>query len=96
MLFIFAFVLFIIPNLHYAQSAADSLLDFIQQNKSRSSLLLKKNDTVIAALNENKLMPLASTVKIIVAIEFAKQASHHIFNENEKVSLNELDKYYIT
>ena len=40
-------------------------------------------------------MPLASTVKIIVAIEFAKQAAHNIFNKNEKIPLSELDKYYI-
>jgi hypothetical protein len=32
----------------YAQPDADSLLNFIQQNKSRSSLFLKKNDTVVA------------------------------------------------
>ena len=40
-------------------------------------------------------MPLASTVKIIMAIEFAKQASHNVFNENERIPLSELDKYYI-
>ena len=40
-------------------------------------------------------MPLASTVKIIVAIEFAKQAAHNIFNKNEKIPLSELDKYYL-
>ena len=40
-------------------------------------------------------MPLASTVKIIVAIEFAKQAAHNIFNENKKIPLSELDKYYL-
>lgn len=90
-----AFVLLTAPTLLYSQSGADSLLNFIQQNKSRSSLFLKKNDTVIAALNENKLMPLASTVKIIVGIEFAKQASHNIFNANKRIPLNELDKYYI-
>ena len=70
-------------------------IHFIKQNKSRSSLLLKKNDTVIAKLDENKLMPLASTVKIMVAIEFAKQAAHDIFDENKKIPLSELDKYYI-
>ncbi|MEP6927994.1 MAG: serine hydrolase, partial [Ginsengibacter sp.] len=79
----------------HAQSKADSLLNFIKQNKSRSSFFLKKNDTVISKLNEDKLMPLASTVKIMVAIEFAKQAAHNIFNQNKKVSLSELEKYYL-
>ena len=79
----------------YSQSNADSLLSFIKQNKTRSSLFLRKNDTVIAQLNEDKLMPLASTVKIIVAIEFSKQAAHNVFNENERIALSELDKYYL-
>lgn len=77
------------------KNGADSLLNFIQQNKYKSSLYLKKNDSVIARLNQNKMMPLASTAKIIIAIEFAKQASHNIFNENNRIPLTELDKYYI-
>lgn len=88
-------ILLFLNNDSKAQNLADSLLHFIQQNKSRSSLYLKMNDSVIAHLNENKLMPLASTAKIIIAIEFAKQASFHLFDENKRVSLRELDKYYI-
>ena len=78
-----------------AQTSADSLLNFIKANPTRSSLYLKQNDTMLAHLNENSMMPLASTVKILVAVEFAKQAANKIFNENEMVSLNELDKYYL-
>ncbi len=92
---IFCFIFSLSSSIAYSQSNADSLLNFIKQNKSRSSLFLRKNDTVIAQLNENNLMPLASTVKIIVAIEFAKQAAHNVFNKNEKIPLSELDKYYI-
>ena len=40
-------------------------------------------------------MPLASTVKIMVAIEFAQQSIHEVINENEYVALSELNKYYI-
>ncbi len=79
----------------YSQAGADSLLSFIKQNESRSSLYLVKNDTVVATLNENKLMPLASTVKIIVAVEFAKQAAAKVFDDNSRIPLSELEKYYI-
>jgi D-alanyl-D-alanine carboxypeptidase len=78
-----------------AQGNADSLLDFIKKNQAKSSLVLQKNNTVIARLNENKLMPLASTVKIIVAIEFAKQAAKNLINQDATVALSELDKYYL-
>lgn len=89
-------VLFFSNNKILAQTeGADSLLNFIQQNKYKSSLYLKKNDSVIVRLNQNKMMPLASTAKIIIAIEFAKQASHNIFDENMRIPLAELNKYYI-
>ena len=74
---------------------ADSFLNFINANKNRASVYITRNDTAIASLNENKLMPLASTVKIMVAIEFARQSGHDMINENNYVTLSELDKYYI-
>ncbi len=74
---------------------ADSLLNFILANRSKVSVYITRNDTAIAALNENKLMPLASTVKIMVAIEFAKQSARDMINENSYIPLSELNKYYI-
>ncbi len=78
-----------------AQNAADSLLDFISKNKQRAALYLVQNDTVMAQVNQNKMMPLASTVKIMVALEFAKQAAKNVVKENTLVSLKELDKFYL-
>ena len=76
-------------------AAADSLLHFIKSNKERSSVYMTRNDTIIAYLNESKLMPLASTVKILIAIEFAKQAGDGLIDKNGYVLLDELDKYYL-
>lgn len=82
-------------NASFAQTGADSLLSFIQQHPDNSSVRLQRNDTVIVSRNENKMMPLASTVKIMVALEFAKQASHQLIDPAKQVALSELDKYYI-
>ena len=82
-------------NAQLQPALADSLINFINNNKTRASVYITQNDTVIARLNENKMMPLASTVKILVAIEFAQQSIHEMINENSLVSLDELDKYYI-
>ncbi len=87
--------LLLILSSSIAQTTADSLLNFIQANKSRASLFLSVNDTVVGRLNENTMMPLASTVKILVAIEFAKQAANNIFDKEEMIPLKELDKYYL-
>jgi D-alanyl-D-alanine carboxypeptidase len=93
----FLLLLFIISNIGYikGQTTADSLLNFIKANSSRASIYLTENDSVLARVNENKMMPLASTVKILVAIEFAKQASKNIIAENDMVALNELESYYL-
>lgn len=74
---------------------ADSLLNFLSSHRKTSSLYFVKNDTVMARLNENKLMPLASTVKMLVAVEFAKQAAAHVINAGSPVSLTDLGKYYL-
>ena len=74
---------------------ADSFFNFINANKARASVYITRNDTVLAHLNENKLMPLASTVKIMIAVEFAQQSTHEMINENSYVRLGELEKYYI-
>jgi D-alanyl-D-alanine carboxypeptidase len=74
---------------------ADSFFTFIKNNPSRSSVYITRNDTVIARLNENKMMPLASTVTILVAVEFAQQSTHEMINENAFVPMTDLEKFYI-
>lgn len=78
-----------------AQSAADSLLNFILKNKERSSLYMLKNDYEYAKLNEDKLMPLAGTANLIVAVEFAKQAAYNVFGFNARIPLKDIKKYYL-
>ncbi len=74
---------------------ADSFLYFIKANPLRSSVYITRNDTAIARLNENKLMPLASTVTMLVAIEFAQQSTHEMINENTYVPVADVEKFYI-
>ena len=92
-------VFMLLPGIH-AQAQldpvkADSFLYFIKANPLRSAVYITRNDTAIARLNENKLMPLASTVTILVAIEFAQQSTHEMINENTYVPLADVEKFYI-
>ncbi len=84
---------FISGSLH-AQSGADSLLNFLLKNKERTSVYLQKNDYVIARLNEDKQMPLAATMNIMVAVEFAKQSVYNVINYNNYVALKDIEKFY--
>jgi D-alanyl-D-alanine carboxypeptidase len=85
----------LLVNAAAAQSTADSLLYFIKNNKSKAALYLVQNDVVLAQLNESKIMPLASTVKILVALEFAKQAGQNVFKKDKRVPVKDLNKYYL-
>ena len=40
-------------------------------------------------------MPLASTVKLLIAIEFAQQSAHEMINENSYAKLADIEKFYI-
>jgi D-alanyl-D-alanine carboxypeptidase len=92
---LFAFFLSKCADAQLQPALADSFFNFINANRNRASVYITRNDSVIASLNENKLMPLASTVKIMIAIEFAQQSANNMINENSFVNLEELDKYYI-
>jgi D-alanyl-D-alanine carboxypeptidase len=92
---IFQFIMLLITGNSYAQPGADSLLKFISNNPGRSSIFLVENDIVKARLNENKQMPLASTVKVLVAVEFAKQAGKNVISQTTMIPLKELARYYI-
>lgn len=64
-------------------------------NSGNVSMSIRHNDQTWIDINPNKLLPLASTVKIIIAIEYAKQAAEGKIVPNKKVKLKELDKFYI-
>jgi D-alanyl-D-alanine carboxypeptidase len=96
-LFLFVFTL-LWGNCVQAQpdpAKADSFYYFIKANPLRASVYITQNDTAIARLNENKLMPLASTVTMLVAIEFAQQSTHEMINENTYVPVADVEKFYI-
>ena len=92
------FIIFLCSNNSNAQlqpALADSFFNFINANRTRASVYISRNDTVIARLNENKLMPLASTFELLIAIEFAQQSTHEMINENSYAKLEDLEKFYI-
>ena len=75
------------------QAIADSLLPFILKNKDKASLYIVQNDSILAKQYENTLMPQASIVKILIAIELVKQAAGNVIDEHCLVALIEPDKY---
>ncbi|MFJ7939260.1 serine hydrolase [Peribacillus sp. NPDC096622] len=56
---------------------------------------LKRNNIIECSINSQKKLVLASTVKIIIAIEFAEQISKEKINPKTNISLDLLDVFYL-
>ena len=91
---VLAVVIFLIAFWHL-KNHPHFITEFLEKNPGRSSIYLIRNNEVILALNENKIMPLASTVKIIIALEYANQVSKNMISTDEAVDLGELNKFYL-
>ncbi|MFD1363423.1 serine hydrolase [Lentibacillus salinarum] len=74
---------------------ADYVLKFIAKNPKRSSLSIIKNGKSLADVHSDQLLSLASTVKIIIAIEYSQQAAHSEINPAEKIKTDDLARFYI-
>lgn len=79
-----------------AQNADKHIIaNFIKNNPGKSAVYIVQNGEVIADINSDRKSPLASTVKIIVAIEYAAQAAAGRIDPQMMVDTAELNKYYI-
>ncbi|GGP15969.1 serine hydrolase [Oceanobacillus neutriphilus] len=76
--------------------ATGLFMEFIKENKDtdRIAFLAAWNDEPIAEINPDLALPLASVVKIIIAIEFASQAEEGKMDPSEMISMEEVDKYF--
>ncbi len=88
-------VLIFAMSVYYLLPNENKVLNFIINNPARASILLFRNDTIFASQNVDKVMPLASTVKIILAIEYAEQSANGQLNPDELIPLSDLDKFYV-
>lgn len=79
----------------YKKTQPEAMARFIKENPHRASVCMVQNDTVFAAQNIDSVMPLASTVKIIVAVEYARQVAAGTIDPAEMIDTASLDRFYI-
>lgn len=78
----------------YAQNL-DKVISFIKENPKKASLYLIEDGKMVIDFNSRQQMPLASAVKTIVAIEFARQCDSKKISATKQVAVRDLNKYYI-
>lgn len=76
-------------------NGAETILNFLEKNRDKASVTIVRNGQKLASNAENRMMPLASTVKIIIAIEYARQAASGRLDPDQPVALEELDRFYV-
>ena len=73
----------------------DEVIRFIKENPKKASFYLIEDGKTVVNFNSQQQMPLASAVKTIIAIEFAKQSSLKKISPITKIAVKDLDRYYI-
>ncbi|MCA1060633.1 class A beta-lactamase-related serine hydrolase [Rossellomorea aquimaris] len=70
------------------------LLNYLKHHKNWSLTVVRNGET-LKSVREDEMLPLASAVKTIIAIEYAKQCREQTLDPSHSVSLEELERYYI-
>lgn len=88
-------LLFVLYVFNYYRPNANKILKFIKKHPEKAAILWERNNIALGSKNASRLMPLASTVKIIIAIEYAIQSANGIIDPEETVELAALEKFHI-
>jgi D-alanyl-D-alanine carboxypeptidase len=71
------------------------VVNFLEKNPETTSLYVTKNSEDIIKYQIEDQRPLASTLKIVIAIEYAYQVAEGKLDEEEQIPLTELDRFYL-
>ncbi|SMF00354.1 MULTISPECIES: serine hydrolase [Paenibacillus] len=73
----------------------EDVLKFIKHHPKQVSCCFVENGNPIIAYQSDQKMPLASVLKIMVAIEFVRQTRLGKVDPNQEIPLAQLDRFYI-
>jgi len=73
----------------------DYVMNHLLENSQTSSLYVAENGVELIAYQSDIVRPLASTVKMLVAVEYAMQIEEGMLHKDSFVALDDLNRYYI-
>lgn len=81
----------------FKTSNPEYIMEFVKEHAANGdvAISIQYNDENWVNVNENERLPLASTVKIILAITYAQQAAEGKINPKQLVSVADLNKFYL-
>lgn len=95
-LFIYGPIILVIGIASYSvfRDNPDYVLNHLKEHPQTTSLYVAQNGEKLITYQSDVVRPLASTVKILIAVEYAMQVDEGTLNKDSYVSLDELKKYY--
>ncbi|MGW8960016.1 serine hydrolase [Paenibacillus sp. NPDC055715] len=75
--------------------SAHRMLRFLEEHPEKASITILRDGKKLAGREENRMMPLASTVKTVIAVEYTKQAAAGTINPDERIKLTALERFYL-
>ena len=73
----------------------DYVLNHLKENPQTTSFYLAENGIELVTYQSDVVRPLASTVKMLIAVEYAMQIDAGLLDKDSAVSLDELSRYYV-
>jgi D-alanyl-D-alanine carboxypeptidase len=80
---------------YYFYPSADRVLKFVKKHPEKSAIHVLYNNRVLISQHADTVMPLASAVKTIIAIEFAYSAAYALIDTAARIDTLELDRFYV-
>lgn len=75
--------------------SAHRVLRFLEEHPEKASITILRDGMKLAGREENRMMPLASTVKTVIAVEYAEQAAAGTIRPDERIKLTTLERFYL-
>lgn len=88
-------VLILMAKRQHQMKTEHDVLSYFKNNPDKVSFYMLKNGVEKVSYHAEEQRPLASTAKLIVAVEFARQLVNQSLEKDELVSIEELQRYYI-
>lgn len=73
----------------------DYVLNYLKDNPETTSLYIAENGEELITYQSDVVRPLASTVKMLIAVEYAMQIDAGLLNQDSPVLLDDLNRYYV-
>lgn len=90
-----AVVMLVIAKRQNQMKTEYDVLSYLKNNPDKASLVMLKNGVEMISYHAEVQRPLASTAKLIVAVEFARQLVNKSLEQDEEIALEELQRFYI-